>query len=90
MWDLFFGILGSLLASNEGDRTQLEVTKVHLSKQLQAFGATLAICVVLGGAERGADQEPGSYGWYLSSSGGTNSNPVMKQAGHNFKYVLRE
>ncbi len=56
---------------------------MHLSKQQQTFGATLAICAVLGGAERSAGQEPGSYGWYLSASGGTNSNPVMKQAGHN-------
>ena len=56
---------------------------MHLSKQQQTFGATLAICAVLGGAEWSAGQEPGSYGWYLSASGGTNSNPVMKQAGHN-------
>ncbi len=56
---------------------------MHLSRQLQAFGATLAICAVLGGAEEGAAQEPGSYGWYVSASGGTNSNPVLKQAGHN-------
>ena len=83
MWDLFFGILGNLLASNEGDRTQLEVTQVLLSRQLQAFGATLAIWAVVGGAEEGAAQEPGSYGWYVSASGGTNWNPVMKQAGHN-------
>ena len=53
------------------------------SRQLHAFGATLAICAVLGGAEQGAGQEPGSYGWYVSASGGTNWNPVMKQAGHN-------
>ena len=83
VWDPFLGILGSPLASNEDDRTPLEVTHVHLSRQLQAFGATLAICAVLGGAEQGAGQEPGGYGWYVSASGGTNWNPVMKQAGNN-------
>ena len=54
-----------------------------LSWQLHAFGATLAICTLLGRAEQGAGQQPGSYGWYVSASGGTNWNPVMKQAGHN-------
>ena len=53
------------------------------SRQLHAFGATLAICAVLGGAQQGAGQELGSYGWYVSVSGGTNWNPVMKQAGDN-------
>ncbi len=53
------------------------------SRQLHAFGATLGICAVLGGAEQGAGQEPGAYGLYVSASGGTNWNPVMKQAGHN-------
>ena len=54
-----------------------------LSWQLHAFGATLAICTLLGRAEQGAGQQPGSYGWYVSASAGTNWNPVMKQAGHN-------
>ena len=53
------------------------------SRQLHAFGATLATCAVLGGAQQGAGQELGSYGWYVSVSGGTNWNPVMKQAGDN-------
>ena len=56
---------------------------MHLSRQSKAFGATLAMCAVLGGADQGAGQEPKSYGWYVSASGGTNWNPVMKQAGHN-------
>ena len=53
------------------------------SRQLHALRSTLAICILLGGAEQGASQAPGSYGWYVSGSGGTNSNPVMKQVGHN-------
>ncbi len=56
---------------------------MHLSRQLHAFGATLAIWALLGGAEQGAGQAPASYGWYVSASGGTNWNPVMKQAGYN-------
>ena len=35
------------------------MTLIHWSRLLQAFGATLAICGVLGGAEQGAGQEPG-------------------------------
>ena len=36
-----------------------------LSWQLHAFGATLAICTLLGRAEQGVGQQPGSYGWYV-------------------------
>ena len=38
------------VSSNEGHRTQLEVTQMPLSWQLHAFGATLAICTLLGRA----------------------------------------
>ena len=52
---------------------------MHWSSLLQAFAATLAICGVLGGAEQGAGQEPGSYGWYVSTSGGTNDYATAEQ-----------
>ncbi|MDE2772852.1 MAG: hypothetical protein OXI46_03985 [Gemmatimonadota bacterium] len=56
---------------------------MHLSRDARALGSALAICAVLGGVEHVAGQEPPSYRWYVSAAGGTNSGPVMKQAGHN-------
>ena len=52
-------------------------------RKLHVLGAPLAICTALGAAGSIEGQETGSYGWYVSASGGTNWNPVMKLAGHN-------
>lgn len=56
---------------------------MHGSGRRHAVGAGLAIWALLGGAGAGTGQEPGSERWYLSASGGTTTNPTMRQTGHN-------